>query len=87
MRELLTDQEVDVLTAYADNAMRVRPTAADTHYDRRTVFRILAAIQERTGYNPLDFWDLRMIFDQLEKEGASGRKKQVSPDKDIADGS
>ena len=75
MRELLTEQEIDLLNNYADFAMRVRPTAEAMHYDRRTILTMLDAIKTRTGYDPKDFWDLYAIMRELEKEGDSGRKK------------
>ena len=75
MRELLTEQEIDLLNNYADFAMRVRPTAEAMHYDRRTIFTMLDSIKIRTGYDPKDFWDLYAIMRELEKEGESGRNK------------
>ena len=44
MRDILTDQEVELLLCYADYDMRVRPTAAAMHYDRRTVYSKLEKI-------------------------------------------
>ena len=79
MREILTDQEVELLLCYADYDMRVSPVTTAMHYDRRTIYRKLENIFRETGYNPLEFWDLYTIMKELEKEGVDGRTAQVSP--------
>ena len=82
MRDILTDQEVELLLCYADYDMRVRPTAAAMHFDRRTIYSKLEKIFRETGYNPLEFWDLFAIMKELEKEGVDGRTAQISPQQD-----
>ena len=72
MRELLTEQEIDLLNNYADFNLRVRPTAEAMHYDRRTIFSMLEEINRRTGYNPREFWDLFAIMNELKEEDSGG---------------
>lgn len=73
MRELLTEQDVELLNIYAEYNMKVQPTAEATHYNRRTIYRILESIRRRVGYDPQEFRGLFMILQTLEKEGARGR--------------
>ena len=73
MRELLTDQEVELLNTFAGFNMKVRPTAEAMHYNRRTIYKILDSIERRVGYNPQEFLGLFEIIQTLEKEGARGR--------------
>lgn len=73
MRELLTEQEINLLHTFAELNMKVQPTAEATHYNRRTIYRILESIRRRVGYDPQEFKGLFTIMQTLEKEGARGR--------------
>jgi len=65
MKDLLTQMERDLLQAYADYDMKVRPAAEAVHCDRRTAYRMFEHIYLVTGYNPQDFWDLFKLMSEI----------------------
>lgn len=57
----LTETQARIVLALAENGMNVQAAAAAAHYSRSTVEYHLHRIQERTGLNPRDFYDLQKL--------------------------
>lgn len=77
MREELTEREIDVILAYADNGMRIKPAARELHMDHRTIWRIFAAVNRKTGYNPVEFWDLLEIINARKDKITKGENDLI----------
>jgi carbohydrate diacid regulator len=70
MREYLTDLDVQVVLAYADNNMNASETARNLFMHRNTVQYHLDVAGKKTGLSPLKFYDLVKLVGILkETEG------------------
>ena len=67
--EGLTDVDVSVVLAFAENNMRVTQTAKKLFLHRNTVQYHLDIVAKKTGLSPLKFYDLVKLVGIL-KEGA-----------------
>ena len=58
----MSEDERQLLEAYAESGMRVKSVAEELHFDRRTVHRKLAMIKKKTGHDPLEFHGLAALL-------------------------
>ena len=58
MLEKLTDMDLKILIAFADNDMNLSKTGRQIYMHRNSIDYHLQRIEEKTGLNPLKFYDL-----------------------------
>lgn len=85
MRDVLTAQEMELIFAYADYDMRVKPTTDSKYVSRTTLWRTFQSVFSKTGLDPTKFWDLHNLIIELGKEGVNARTIQVSAQQDRSD--
>lgn len=70
MKEYLTDVDVQVVLAFADNDMSTTETGRKLFLNRNTVKYHLESVERKTGLSPLKFYDLVKLVGILkETEG------------------
>lgn len=74
MRELLTDEEYELLLLFADYDMVATKTAEAANISDRTLRRRFDGIFRKVWFNPLEFWDLHNLLNALDKEETNGRR-------------
>lgn len=68
MNDKLTVSERETLNLLADNSMNVSRVAAETYFSRKAIYDRIRNIRAKTGLNPLDFWGLHRLLEQIERE-------------------
>jgi carbohydrate diacid regulator len=66
--EILTEDEVETLLAYAENDMTILRTAKEGFLHYNTVKYRLNRVKEKTGLDPHKFYDLMKLVQMAEKE-------------------
>ena len=66
----LSSFDIEVLSAFANNDMKLANTAKFLACDKRTVAKHLVAINKKTGLNPRRFWDLAKLARKIAGEGS-----------------
>ena len=54
----MTKQQAEIILAYAENDMKIRPTSEKIYMCEANVHYHLRKIEEKTGWNPKKFYDL-----------------------------
>lgn len=54
----MTETNKEVIKALADNNMNVTATGRATYRDTKSIWRHIYRVREKTGLDPLKFWDL-----------------------------
>lgn len=67
MKEHLTDVDVQVVLAFADNDMNVSETSRKLFMHRNTTHYHLERVGKRTGLSPLKFYDLVQLVGILKE--------------------
>ena len=70
MKEKLTDRDVEVVLAFAENNMNASKTSRLLFFHRNTVDYHLCKVKRNTGLNPYNFYDLMKLILAL-KDGDS----------------
>ena len=63
--------EREIIKALADNRLRVVPAADEIYLSHNSMRYRVRMIHQKTGLNPLDFWDMRELMKQygIERDG------------------
>ena len=64
----LSDMDIECVLAYAEHDMRVKAAAEKMHYHGNTIRYHLAAVEEKTGYDPRKFYELVRIVGMIKGE-------------------
>lgn len=70
----MTEKQIEVLLAFADNNMNIRQTAEAIHVDRTSVQYQLARVQAKTGLDPKNFHELNEL---LQMVGSTPKKSDA----------
>ena len=57
----MTDLQAEVILALADNGLKIRKAAQQTYRNPNTIRYHIQTIREKTGLDPLDFWDMQKL--------------------------
>ena len=66
----LTTTDREILLQFAESNMCVKATAAAVHLHENTVRYHLSKIRRVTGLDPMGFYDLRTLIQELESKNA-----------------
>ena len=66
----LSSFDIEILSAFANNNMKLANTANFLACDKRTVAKHLVAINKKTGLNPRRFWDLVKLTGKITGDGS-----------------
>ena len=70
--KMLSEWRRDIILALADNNMKISETAKQCHMTRTALSKNLIRIEEITGKNPLNFYDLISLVYWVKKERCGG---------------
>ena len=60
----MTEQEIKIIMALARNRLSTARAANDLNYHRNTIFYHVKKIREKTGLDPLDFFDMMKLHQE-----------------------
>lgn len=62
---MLTDQDINVVLAFAQNNMKILTTAKAVYMNRNSIRYHLKKVKDHTGLNPHNFYDLIKLVDAI----------------------
>lgn len=67
-RDFLDDMDYRIILAYANNNMKINPTAQELNYSDGTIQYHLKKIKRLTGLDPWKFWDLVKLCECMKED-------------------
>ena len=66
--DFLDERDLKIVQAFANNNMKINPTAKEVNYTDGTITYHLNKVKRLTGLDPKKFWDLVKLCETM-KEG------------------
>jgi len=70
----LDESDISIINSMAENNMNISKVARQLNYSRNTIVYKLDKIDEKTGYDPKNFFDLRRLVDIIRTENPNDTK-------------
>lgn len=64
----LDESDISIINSMAENNMNISKVARQLNYSRNTIVYKLDKIDEKTGFDPTNFFDLRSLVDIIRTE-------------------